>query len=539
MAGYNDLNALIGAFQASTSSPSLRPFDLADDQYVHSRYRAPSSGSLVLLMRIPRSHREDTIDCCERYLHRLSEDRETLIRALTHVDSEKRRAHMIKQYALNKKAAISRLPNEILEEILLLSMTPLGRNIWSSPALKTCHRWRHVAEHAPRIWSCICFASGIPSECIDLWMARSAHVPLHVHCTDPLDRYGDNSLQVWQRMMEHSYRFQSLSLVLMGSWWMNHVLPINFRVDNLRELRISFPRYAHAFSPIFGTHVKASQLQTLDIAEWVGFTPIILPTSLRDQESLSLQNHLPMPSLVTGSLVELSIQYHATPDAVCEFLRECRKIQTLLWDLRSYQKNALWMFEPTSVPTLERLRIAGDLAADFLLIADLPSLRHLFVRNTCSPSDVSEAILKFTQITHLRVDVDGLDVRDLQTIYRSLPYLEHFSYPWREDTFEAILVLTGWKEVGARRIWHCPHMKQLHLNIGKAVASGVLQPDTVQYCLSQLVYVRARSGDAPLDVILDDSEATKQFAYIGVRRAHLASFPNFPDFPRRRRIWRM
>jgi len=53
------------------------------------------------------------------------------------------------------------------------------------------------------------------------------------------------------------------------------------------------------------------------------------------------------------------------------------------------------------------------------------------------------------------------------------------------------------------------------------------------------VYVRARSGDAPLDVILDDSEATKQFAYIGVRRAPLASFPNFPDFPRRRRIWRM
>ena len=121
MAGYGNLEALIGAFQASTSSPSLPPFDLADDHYVQIALSCPIL-RIVLLMKIPRSHRKDTIDHCERYLHRLSKDRNTLIRALTHVESEKSRAQLIKQRAVNKKAAISRLPNEILEEILLLSI---------------------------------------------------------------------------------------------------------------------------------------------------------------------------------------------------------------------------------------------------------------------------------------------------------------------------------------------------------------------------------------------------------------------------------
>jgi len=243
-----------------------------------------------------------------------------------------------------------------------------------------------------------------------------------------------------------------------------------------------------------------------------------------------------MPSLVTDSLVELNIEEHADFHEVCEFLRECRKIQKLSWDLRSYQTAALRMPASTSIPTLERLRIAGDFAANFLLIADLPSLRHLFVHSMCNPIDVSEAISGFTQITHLRVDFDGFDVRGLRSIYTSLHHLEHFSHPWREDTFKTILVLTEWKEVETRRIWHCPHMKKLHLDIGKAVAWRVLRPDTVQYCLAQLMRIRARSGDAPLDVILDDSEVAKQFAYIGVQRAPLASFPNFPDFPRRRPV---
>jgi len=36
MTGYSNLNALIGAFQASENPPSIRPFDLADDKYVQA-----------------------------------------------------------------------------------------------------------------------------------------------------------------------------------------------------------------------------------------------------------------------------------------------------------------------------------------------------------------------------------------------------------------------------------------------------------------------------------------------------------------------
>jgi len=69
-------------------------------------------------------------------------------------------------------------------------------------------------------------------------------------------------------------------------------------------------------------------------------------------------------------------------------------------------------------------------------------------------------------------------------------------------------------------------MKQLHLHVGDKIASGRLQPATVRSCLEQVMRIRARSEDAPLQVILDDSDGTKQFADIGVQLVPLASFPH-------------
>jgi len=232
-----------------------------------------------------------------------------------------------------------------------------------------------------------------------------------------------------------------------------------------------------------------------------------------------------MPSRAASSLVMVMIADQAPPDAVCEFLRECQKIRTLLWDLQLYRVDT-WTPAPTSIPTLNDLWIAGDLAARFLPTADLPALRRLVVSKTCNQANVCKAILGFKTITHLRLDFHEPHTQDVRSIYQSLHHLEHLSYKWREATFEAILVLTEWEEGDTSRIWFCPQIKQLHLAIGDAITLGELQPATARSCLEKVMRVRARSVEAPLNVILDDSEVTKQFADLGVQRVPLTSFPD-------------
>jgi hypothetical protein len=117
-------------------------------------------------------------------------------------------------------------------------------------------------------------------------------------------------------------------------------------------------------------------------------------------------------------------------------------------------------------------------------------------------------------------------VQDIRSVYKSLHHLEYFSHPWRKETFEAILVLTEWSERPTDRVWHCPHMKQLHLDIGPAIAANRLSPDTVRSHLEDVIHVRAGSEDAPLEVTLDNSKETEQFFDLDVRRVSRIYLPS-------------
>jgi len=434
-----------------------------------------------------------------------------LRRALVHLENEERRAQLARRRAANKKVAINRLPDDILGEILLLSMLPSGMEIWSSPEAKTCHHWRCVAGQTPRIWSCLYITGETPFECIKLWTKRSAEAPLHVSFDAPTVPSDLFFRVAWRGIMEHSHRFQSLYLGLDGSWWVNRILPITYRLNSLTELQISLGGGVESISgtlDIFEPRLTTCRLRTLDI-----------------NTSVLLQNSFMMPCPAATSLVELTLEEQVAPDTVCQFLRECREIRELTWDLQHCETDTGWAPAPISISTLEYLRVSGDLAAKFLLAANLPSLRCLFVSCKCDQVKVCTAILGFTQITHLDVNFDELDAPSVRSIYKSLHHLEHLSYRWREDTFKAILVLTEREEAETGRNWHCPHMKQLHLAVGHAIAEHGLQPATVLSSLEQVMRIRARSEDAPLDVILDDSEETGQFGDIGVQRVPLSSFP--------------
>ena len=247
-------------------------------------------------------------------------------------------------------------------------------------------------------------------------------------------------------------------------------------------------------------------------------------TSVRQRDVVT------MPTFAASSLVELVIEEQAPLAMVWGFLGECKRIRKLWWRLEANLTNDPWMPPPASIPTLEGLSISGRPAANILLAADLPALRRLAVSGTRKQVSVSKAILKFTRITHLSIDFDELGVQDIRSVYKSLHHLEYFSYPWCEETFKAILVLTEGLERPADRVWHdgvwhCPHMKQLHLDIGPAIAANRLSPDTVRSHLEDVIRVRAGSEDAPLEVVLDNSKDTEQFFDLDVRRVSPIYFP--------------
>ena len=431
--------------------------------------------------------------------------------AVAHLEKEKRRVQLAKRRAINRNVPINRIPNEILGEILLLSMVPLGECIWSCSELKICHHWRQVAQGTPWIWSYLCITEYTPIKSIDLWIARSASVPLHI-CLTALSPCKSPFLLLWQEITRYSRRFKSLDLRLEDPTWIDHILPITFRVDNLHELRIYWEEEDPIISrtvDIFHPSIEMPQLRTLGI-----------------KTSDAQQDVITMPTPIASSLVELVIEEQASLAMVWSLLGECKRIRKLTWKLENYVIEDPWTPPSASIPTLEHLSINGSLAANVLLAADLPSLRRLAVSGTINQVNVCKAILKFTQITHLSIDFDELGVQDIRSVYKSLHHLEHFSHPWCGDTFEAILVLTEWLGSPTDRVWHCPHMKQLHLDIGQEIAARRLPAGTVRSHLQDVIRVRAESEDAPLEVILDDSEQTEQFANLDIRRVPRTCFPD-------------
>jgi hypothetical protein len=245
-------------------------------------------------------------------------------------------------------------------------------------------------ERTPQIWSSLYITEYTPIKCIDLWIARSASVPLHIRlftlspCKSPF-------LLLWQGITRYSYRFKSLDLRLEGPTWTDHILPITFRVDNLHELRISWADEVHLISrtvDIFHSSIEIPQLRMLDIG-----------TSVHQQDVVT------MPTFAASSLVELVIEEQAPLAMVWSFLGECKRIRKLWWRLEDYRTNDPWMPPSASIPTLERLLISGRPAANALLAADLPALRWLDVSGTYNQVSVCKAILKFTQITHLSIEL--------------------------------------------------------------------------------------------------------------------------------------
>src|ERR1700733_12685822 len=103
---------------------------------------------------IPQSQ---SVGYCEKHKYEISKAASLLALGSSFMESEMRRAEIARNRARNAAlpVPINSLPDEVLSQIFLLSVSPIDDPPWGAPFLATCHRWRKCALHCPRLWSVI------------------------------------------------------------------------------------------------------------------------------------------------------------------------------------------------------------------------------------------------------------------------------------------------------------------------------------------------------------------------------------------------
>ena len=186
-------------------------------------------------------------------------------------------------------------------------MTPFGKNMVKLPdeALETS------SGTDPKYLLLFIRQEGgeIFVECINLWLPRSAVVPLHVHPAPSFFvQLGDPTC---------------IGRVLLSLTTLKVCASCRSPRNPPPPQVPSGP--VGVFHPFFPPHI-------------LGRTRFSLP--------LQLQNFVAMPAFAVGSLVELLvIEEQAASD---EFLRKCRGLQTLTWNFRYYKMDVLWKHLPYS-----------------------------------------------------------------------------------------------------------------------------------------------------------------------------------------------
>jgi hypothetical protein len=105
-------------------------------------------------------------------------DRLTLFSSM--VNSEKERVEIARSRAWNAQQPIHELPDEVLCEIFLLSVSPINSCLWKAPFLTTCHHWRKCAVCCPQLWSIVSIVYRTELDELGVWLSRSASAPLHI-----------------------------------------------------------------------------------------------------------------------------------------------------------------------------------------------------------------------------------------------------------------------------------------------------------------------------------------------------------------------
>ena len=401
-----------------------------------------------------------TLGFCDKHKYERSKEANLLRARLALVEREQRRAEIARNRTRNLLLPISRLPLDILSEILVLSVSPINRHLWKSSALTTCSRWRTCAIGSPRFWSIVPIDYHTGLDALDIWMSRSAAAMLYIRFSyidanatfEQITKHFTTSFRV---VSDHGSRMRSLAIDGIPS--LEPLLPLDFPAPSLREvcltrlaLRLEDPP---APLPLLGQQTS-SNIQRLAITS-ISFC----------------RNAVHLYNLQSSNLAYLDIDESVTIESVQKILPNCQSLAHLKWScsLQSESSESLdWVIEPFSLPSLFSLTIHGNVSISLIQAATFPKLRYLCIGDPMRPmADVLPHIARQKHLRQLVLRRVSTAVREqFTTLFRDLTRLRLFSCDtWTLFALRSLDTLIEYSEdrVGSLRQLHCPELRDLFI----------------------------------------------------------------------------
>ncbi|KAF8310159.1 hypothetical protein DL93DRAFT_2214067 [Clavulina sp. PMI_390] len=411
-----------------------------------------------------------SIGYCNKRLYELERIATVIHVTQQWVEREKLRAEAMRKRAKNQLVPISRLPNEVFSEILILSRDD-NYHVWSEPVLSTCARWRQCALSTPSFWSSIIITDqSHPSE-LSLILSRSRTCPLTISfrlpCfpNQPIPPADSRRLSLCENVLYQALRhiaslevFSSplsgwLPSTILQSGTLRHLTYcfISGFVDEAEEAIGAFQLFSQAnLSALANLTLLGGVTGSIDI----GFTGFASLSSLKLNATVKLQS--------TWSLFS-----------------QCPILEELVWHADiSMQDSTLpedhlpaaYGLDAPTFPRLKSIELKEDACPLFFRAVPIPNIQEIVISEPPQGflGDITAYVDNKTrdQILRLKLmDVSEFSGEDATAIVSSFPSLEELtSNSWTISSLGAADLLSEFDpDTDGQWHWKCPRLKRLEL----------------------------------------------------------------------------
>ncbi|KAF8310157.1 hypothetical protein DL93DRAFT_1667792 [Clavulina sp. PMI_390] len=469
-------------------------------EYVASYHRSTLSDLLVSSY---------SLGLCDRNLFELEKMDLLLQTAQKWLREDKARTNVLRKRAQNRMLLISRLPDEVLSEIFLLSMAPSDCSVWAEPVLAICSKWRQCALSSPKLWCFLCIHERTEPSELALWLSRSRRMPLHVTMEFPA--IPDN-----QRIPESTVRhFQMMEPLLGNSLWRITSVPLDevlmtgwipcslLQTDSLRTLRCIYsssqPDPPTPPAPSL-SEVNLEKLQILELTSGV----------------------VEGVSLISPRFASLTyIRLHSTVcvETAWKIFAQCSELETIKWRARLEAdpdwEEALPEAYGLEAPTLLKLQdveLFGDACAIFFRAAVTPNVRSIGLHARGLDLDDIFSNISSVEQPHVRkISLNAtseLSAKDISAILELSSLEELDCDSWNSQSLNALKCLNEFEvDPKGTWAWKAPLLKRLGIGFkgGKSARAGLekLRTDLVSV-LEALANKRARGPQSILHIHVKD-----------------------------------
>jgi len=451
---------------------------------------------------------------CEKHKYEISKEVSLLALRSSLMESEIQRAEIARNRASNAALPIHRLPEEVLSEIFLLSVSPINNHLWSSSFLAVCHRWRKYALRFPRLWSVITIYHDTALDELAIWLSRSASAPLHIQFRYQKSTRSPETIMAhftaaYGIISSHSPRIRSLHVTGIPS--VTTLLPLEFPTDTFWGLCLKWGTTDQPASPL--------PVMGCDVSRNVQFLDLRGPEICR--------NAVHLCDLQFCSLMTLTLNQAVTVDSICKILPSCSSLEDLRWLYVDEGASWEWTMESFSLPKLSGLCISGSISVPFIESCDMPDLLSLSITKPLRPmEDVVRHLIRLTTVSEIELySVSDAREDDFVSIFQNMPELERFSCDtWTPSNLRSLRILNEYardSKDGAIEL-NCPRLNTLVIDGVRSNPQWdekweVLQ-ETLKRYLKPLLRKRSAEYDEPLTVYLPSIKVLDNFGSMdGIR----------------------